>query len=98
MERIGIAASRMAKGNLLKYNLFVVAISTLFALLLFLVSGFVVLLALLLISIAMRWFLPQETAVWTHIAGVAVSAVAIIIGILNVLAVVKNIKIGKNRI
>ena len=50
MNRIGIAASHIAKGNLLFYNFFVVLISFLFSLLVFVISGLVIVFGLVLIA------------------------------------------------
>lgn len=83
MHRIGIAASKMAQGNLLKYNLFVVGISCLFSFLLFLVSGALVLVTLFFIVPA-------------HIVKIAMAALAGLIGILGIAAVLKNVKLGKS--
>lgn len=41
MERIGIAASKIAKGNLLLYNSYVVLIAFLLSVLLFLISEYI---------------------------------------------------------
>jgi hypothetical protein len=98
VERIGIAASRMAQGNLLKYNLFVIGISSVFSFLLFLLAGFVVIAALFLISLVTRWFAPQDMSTWANVGRVSLTAVAILISILDVLAIVKNIKITKNKL
>ena len=44
MLRIGIAASKMSKGSLLSYNLYVILIACLFSLFIFLICGFSILL------------------------------------------------------
>ncbi len=99
MQRIGLAASKMAKGNLLRYNLFVVGISSLFSLVLFLVSGFSVLAALLLISFILRGFLPTEFhAGWVNLIKFAIMCVAVLTGILNAMAILKNIKLSKHKL
>jgi hypothetical protein len=53
MRRIGITASRIAQGNLLFYNLFVVLIAFLFSLLIFVISALVIVLGLFAISSVM---------------------------------------------
>ena len=50
MERIGIAASKIAQGNLFLYNFFVVAIASLFSLLVFFVSGCAIVLMLVIVA------------------------------------------------
>ena len=57
MRRIGTAASQVAKGNLFLYNLFVILISFLFSLLIFVISGVVIVLGLVLIA-----YLTQATS------------------------------------
>ena len=99
MRRIGLAASKMAQGNLFKYNLFVVAIACLFSVFLFLVSGFTVLAVLLLISVLMRAFAPADfSGSWGGLIKMSMLALAVVIGLLNTAAIVKNIKIGKKKI
>ena len=99
MERIGIAASKMAQGSLLKYNFFVVGISCLFSLIIFLISGFSLLVGLLLISLILRAFVPSEfTHNWIGVVKVSMGALAVLIGALNILAIIKNIKVGKSKL
>ena len=96
MRRIGIAASKMAKGDLFKYHLFVTGISCLFSLLLFLISGFFVLAALLLISIIMRGFTPPGG--WMNVVKLSMTALGGIISLLGVAAIIKNIKFSKHKL
>jgi hypothetical protein len=99
MERIGIAASKMAQGNLCKYNLFVIVISCLFALFIFVICGFSVLVALFLISLVVREFVPSVSGGgWVHVAKLSLAGLAALIGVLNVVAIMKNIKLGKNKL
>ncbi len=95
MQRIGIAASRMAQGDLLKYNVFVVGISLLFSTLLFLICEFCFLAVLLIISLVLRRLVPkhflsesgmliQTSALW----------IGILVGVLCIWAIVCNIKIS----
>lgn len=95
MRRIGIAASKMARGNLPKYNVFVIVIAFLCSLLLFFICGFAILAALFLVSLVCRPFLPPEfNAAAPAIVRVCLVALAVVIGILNVLAVIKNVKVN----
>ena len=99
MQRIGIAASKIAQGNLFKYNFFVIVIAFLCSLLLFLVCGFTILAVLFLISLIFRPFLPSEFhTAWLAIVRVCLAALGIVIGVLNVLAVVKNVKLTRSKI
>jgi len=96
MRRIGIAASKMAQGSLLKYNAFVIVIAFLCSLLLFFICGFFILAVLFLVSLVCRPFLPPGSlAAGPAIVRVCLTALAVVIGILNVLAVIKNVKVNK---
>jgi hypothetical protein len=99
MERIGIAASKMAKGNLWTYNVFVVMISCLCALLVFLICGFSILAALFLISLVFRFFMPSGfNAIWFSIVKLCLLALAVVVGLLNLVAIIKNMKLKKYKL
>lgn len=102
MERIGIAASKIAKGNLVLYNLFVVLISLLFSLLTFLLAGTSIYITLLLIgyvnSMIYGGGAPQNfEKEWTSVMLVCMIFLTIVVSLFNLLAILKNIKITKNR-
>ena len=100
MERIGRAASKMAQGNLLKYNFFVVVIATLLSLFLFFASGLSVLAALFLVSLVLRPFMPEaiDSGHYFHLLKSCLIAVVSVTAILDILAIVKNIKTHKNKV
>ncbi len=81
MLRIGIAASKMAKGNLAAYNFFVVLISILCASLLFFACGFVIILVLLGLFVSLA------------VIKMCLGVLAGVVGALIAIALVKNIKI-----
>src|SRR3989338_6815018 len=60
MKRIGIAASKISKGSLLSYNLFVLFLSTLFSLLIFFLSGFSIFMAIYMIQSISTGFMPFD--------------------------------------
>lgn len=97
MNRIGIAASHIAKGNLLFYNMFVVLISFLFSLLVFVISGLVIVLGLILIAT-----LANIPSIIDFKQGVSspISICMIFLGmvtsIFNLYAIGINIKIKRN--
>ena len=97
MQRIGIAASHIAKGNLFLYNFFVVLISFLFSLLVFVVCGLAIVLGLVAIA-----YLTNTPAIINLKQGV-VSPISIcliflgmVISIFNLYAIGINIKIKRN--
>ena len=99
MERVGIAASKIARGDLLKYNIFVVLIAFLCSFLLFLVCGLAILVALFLLALICRPFLPPEFhTAWLAIVRVCLTALGIVIGVLNILAVIKNFKFTRQKL
>ena len=94
MERIGLAASKIAKGNLLLYNLFVILISFLFALLIFFMSGFSVLVAIILIAYATSGFNnPSLSSQWWVVVRLCLMCLAFTIAVFNLIAILKNIKL-----
>ena len=99
MRRIGIAASKIAQGKLWKYNLFVVLISFLCTMFIFFICGFAILAALFLISVVLRPFMPAEFhIIWLTIIKICMVALAVVMGILNILAMIQNVKFTKQKI
>ncbi len=99
MQRIGIAASKIAQGKLWKYNLSVLLISSLCALFIFLICGFSILAALFLISLVARSLMPSEfQVIWFAVVKICMGALAVVVGILNIWAIIKNIKFTKQKI
>jgi len=96
MLRIGIAASKMSKGSLLTYNLFVVLISCLFSLIIFLVCGFSILVIVFLTSLVLHAVKPADFhAGWVHMFKICLAVLAVVVGVLNVVAISKNIQFTK---
>ncbi|OGX05956.1 MAG: hypothetical protein A2Z88_02675 [Omnitrophica WOR_2 bacterium GWA2_47_8] len=94
MERIGIAASKFAKGNIWLYNLGVIMIAFLSSLFIFFVAGASIILSLLLLG----YIIDQVTPVgfekqWGVILRISMIALSVVIGIFNLMALVKNLKI-----
>jgi hypothetical protein len=96
MKRIGIVASRIAKDNLLLYNFYVVLISFLLSLLVFFVSGFTLFVGLALISYITQGFMVIEPGTgFSSFLTVCMVALAVVIGVINLVAVMVNIKFRK---
>lgn len=99
MLRIGIAASKMAKGSLWTYNFFVVLISCLFSLFIFFICGFSILIIVFLISLGLHAVRPMDFhAGWTHMFKICLVILAAVTGIFNCVAIIKNIQFTKNKI
>ncbi|MBF0483185.1 MAG: hypothetical protein HQL25_00615 [Candidatus Omnitrophica bacterium] len=98
MKRIGIAASKIARGNLFVYNLQVLLISFLFSLFVFIISG-----ATLLVSLVLIWYLGKElnffTSVkeWRTVFTICMGTLTFAVAVFNVVAVLANFKIRRKR-
>jgi hypothetical protein len=99
MLRIGIAASKMAKGNLLTYNFFVVLISCLFSLIIFLVGGCSILVIVFLISLGLHAVRHSAFHTgWVHMFKICLIILAAVTAIFNLTAIARNIQTPKNKI
>jgi hypothetical protein len=96
MERIGLAASKIAKGNLFLYNLFVVLISFLFSLFVFFMAGAAIILALLVINRIVSGIIPSSFGQgWTIVMLVCMISLAVTVAVFNLLAILRNIRLPK---
>jgi len=96
MERIGLAASKISKGNLLFYNIYVVLISSLFAFFVFTVTGATVVFALVLVSYlghGIMGFSFEEK--WPSILSFCMISLTIMAALFNMLAISRNVKLKK---
>lgn len=98
MKRIGIAASRISKGSTRLYNLYVVLISFLFSLLLFLIAGLSVFMAIGIVA-----FFGHETMTedlrnnWTTIMSICAKALGLAVVVFNIIALAINLKLTRNK-
>ncbi len=98
MKRIGIAASKIAKDNIFLYNVYVVVISMLFSLFIFLVAGATVLIAFILIG-----YISSELNIFDFeknkdvIFIVCMTSLAFISAVFNILAILKNIQLPAHK-
>jgi len=96
MKRIGIAASKISKGNVPLYNLYVVLISCLFSLFIFIAAGATIALALMLIGYIGAEIMGVEfQKSWFAIMTVCMTALTIIIALFNIFAILINVKISR---
>ena len=91
MKRIGIAASRVAKDDLVLYNSFVLLLSFLLSLLIFLISAFSILAGMALTSYMTRGFMLIDPG--SGLCKFALFGLAVLVGLINLTAVLVNIKI-----
>ena len=89
----------MAKGSLLTYNLFVVLLSCVFSLFIFLVCGFSILIIVVLVSWVLHALRPAGFhAGWLHMFKICLIVLAVVTGIFNGVAIIKNIQLTKHKI
>jgi len=99
MLRIGIAASKMSKGSLSSYNLYVILIACLFSLFIFFICGSSILLIVFLVSVVLHALKPADFHTgWVHMFKICLVVLAFVVGILNIVAILKNIQFTKNKI
>ena len=98
MLRIGIAASKMSKGSLLSYNLYVILVACLFSFFIFLICGFSILLIIFLVSLILHAFKAVDFHMgWAHVFRICLAILALVVGFFNVVAVLRNIQFTKNK-
>jgi len=94
MKRIGIAASRISKGNLFVYNLVVVLLSFLFSLFIFLVSGCAVLVALTIIAYISGGLMPVGQGRYcSPLFTVCMASLTVVVTIFTLMVIMRNLKI-----
>src|SRR5437868_6941070 len=95
MLRIGLAASKISKGNIWLYHLAVILISCLFALFIFLVCGFCIAATIFVLSLLLQRFVPSvNSQAWiVDVLKTCLSCLAILIGLLTLVAIIKNTKL-----
>ncbi len=99
MLRIGIAASKMSKGSLCKYNLYVVLISCFVSAFIFFICGFSILLILFLISLVLDALRPTEFhTAWVPVFKICLTILSVVVGAFNIVAIFKNIQLPKSKI
>lgn len=96
MERIGLAASRIAKGNFFLYNLSVVGLTMVFSLFIFFIAGSSVALALIVLGYVMNGLLPEGFSdEWWDIFKICMVTLTVVVGCFSLYAILKNVKFMK---
>ena len=95
MKRIGIAASKISKGNVPLYNLYVVLISCLFSLFIFIAAGATIALALMLIGHVGTEIVGLEfKRDWSLIMMACMAVLTIVVALFNIFAIVINVRVS----
>jgi len=98
MKRIGIAASKMAKGNLVLYNSYVVLISFLFSLFIFIVAGCTVVFALIAFAYVSNELIATEFEKgWLGIFAVCMITLTVVMFLFNLIAISTNMKLPSKK-
>ncbi|MCA9404132.1 MAG: hypothetical protein KC897_10145 [Candidatus Omnitrophica bacterium] len=98
MKRIGMAASRISKGDVRLYNIYVVLISVTFSILLFFIAGMAVILAIGIIMVFGPETMTQELRNnWQTVTRMCVQALLVAVLVFNVVGMVINMKIVKRK-
>jgi hypothetical protein len=93
MLRIGLAASKIAQGNLWFYHLSVVVITCLFALCTFFVCGFILGVTIFVLSlVALHVLHLGDGQIWLGVLRICLYLLGILVGIAALIAIMKNIK------
>lgn len=96
MKRIGMAASRISKGNVRLYNTYVILISLLFSIFLFFIVGLAVILAIGIVMLFGPETMTQELRdSWQTVTRMCGQALALVVVVFNAIAIVVNVKLVK---
>lgn len=96
MKRIGILSSKIAKENLILYNFYVLLFSGLFSLIIFFLSAFAVVVGLsLMLYLTKGTVAITSEVVFMKLFMTSLVVLVIIIGMMNLVAVLVNIKVRK---
>lgn len=96
MKRIGIAASKISKGNVPLYNLYVVVISCLFSLGIFIAAGVTTALALMLIGYIGTEIMGVEfKRGWSLVMTVCMTALTVVVALFNIFAILMNVRLSR---
>ncbi len=96
MERIGLAASKISKGNFFLYNIVVVGITIMFSLFIFFIAGSSIALALIILGYIMQGIMPTGfSQEWWGIFKLCMVTLTIVVGLFSLFAILKNWKVSK---
>lgn len=98
MKRIGIVASKISKGNLALYNLYVILIAFLFSSFVFIIAGAIVVFAITIIAYIGNEVMAVEfERDWSHVLALCMAALTIVIALFSLFAILKNIRLPKKK-
>lgn len=93
MDRIGIAASKMAKKNLWLYNFYVLVLSFLVCFIVFLIAGGAIFLGLTVFGLMAKGALPSHVhPEWLMMFRLSLACLTVAISLIALTAIIKNFK------
>lgn len=96
MKRIGIAAGKISKGSPVLYNFYVILISVLFSLFIFIIAGSTLIFALVMIKYVGTEIMGVEfERSWRSIMAVCMASLTMVVTLFNLFAILKNLKFPK---
>jgi len=96
MKRIGVAASKIAKDNVMLYNVYVIVIAVLFSSFIFIIAGATVVFALMVLSYFFQEVMPGEyQRNLENVQYVCMVTLTAIVALFNLVAISANIKLTK---
>jgi len=97
MKRIGIAASKISKGNKILYNCCVVLISVLFSLFIFIIAGSTVLFALAIIKYVGNEIIGKNFEdSWRSVLLACMISLTVVTTLFSLTAILINLKLPKS--
>ena len=94
MDRIGIAASKIARGNIIIYNAAVFIIIFMLALLIVVIAGSAIMAALLIVGYVINGLLPHSfLREWNLVMISCLSSLTAVVGFFAVIALIRNFKV-----
>lgn len=97
MDRIGIAASKIAKGSIVLYNSYVILLTFFFALFVLVIAGAAIMLALIIVGYIVNGLLPQNLLTdWKGVVSVCMASLTAVVGVFAIMALIRNFKLTLN--
>jgi hypothetical protein len=94
MNRIGITASKIARGNVVIYNTAVVCIIFLLAFLTFVIAGTAIMAALFIVGHIISGLLPGDIhGQWSLVVIICMSSLTVVVSLFSIIALIKNVKV-----
>lgn len=96
MKRIGLVSSKISKGNRAAYNFYVILISLLFSLFMFIIVGSIVIFSLAIIKYVGSEVMGVDfEKSWESILTVCMVSLTVVVALFNVFGILINIKLPK---